>query len=155
MKTALKLVPLAADHIPTVAAIEKETQGAPWSQKSFEAELTNPHSRFLVGLVGTEIVAYGGTWCVVDECHITNIMVLPEQRRKGYGRQLVTALLEFAQEAGMTCATLEVRANNEPAIRLYEELGFVRAAVRKAYYPDNREDAVIMWLYDLTGWSPQ
>lgn len=63
-------------------------------------------------------------------------------------------LLSRARDADMTCSTLEVRAGNEAALALYENLGFKRVAVRKRYYPDNREDAVVMWLADLVAWSP-
>ena len=80
-------------------------------------------------------------------------MVAPEHRREGVGRALMISLLSKAKALGMTCSTLEVRISNEAAILLYEDLGYVRVAVRKGYYPDNQEDAVIMWLYDLDRWE--
>lgn len=135
--------------MPAIAQIERENQGSPWSEQAFLNELTHPASVFLVGSLGNRIVAYGGMWKVVDEAHITTLMVLPELRGRGFGLKLMYELLNRAALSGMTCSTLEVRAGNTPAIQLYEKLGYARVAVRKGYYPDNKEDAVIMWLYNL------
>ncbi|HLK15476.1 MAG TPA: GNAT family N-acetyltransferase, partial [Fimbriimonadaceae bacterium] len=75
-------------------------------------------------------------------------------RRQGIGRALIIDLLLEAKEAGMLCATLEVRASNTAAVSLYERLGFVTTARRKRYYPDNKEDALVMWLADMEHWTP-
>ena len=104
--------------------------------------------------VGGNVVGYAGAWIVADECHVTTIAVAPELRKQGLGRKLMVELLTRSREKGATCSTLEVRASNTPAIKMYEGLGFVSAGVRKAYYPNNREDAVIMWLNDLVDWKP-
>lgn len=146
---------LKPEHIPEILEIEQREQGAPWSEQSFRNELSNAVSYFLVGLHQSQVIAYGGLWLVVDEAHVTTVMVAPEFRRHGIGKQLMHRLLEHAQEAGMSCSTLEVRAKNTPAIKLYEQLGYVQAAVRKKYYPNDNEDAIVMWLYDLANWSPQ
>lgn len=142
---------LAAEHIDRILEIENRVQVIPWSRRSFENELTNPHAIFLVALSGANLVGYGGIWNVIDEAHVTTIMVAPESRRAGIGRSITKSLLLEALECGMTCATLEVRVSNESAISLYQGLGFEKVAVRKDYYPDNHEDAWIMWLYDLRG----
>lgn len=147
----MHFVPLDASHIPAIVEIEREHQGSPWSNRSFENELVNPHAIFLVGIEKGEILAYGGIWMVVDEAHITNVMVVPEARRRGIGRNLMLHLLNAGKEKGMSCSTLEVRVSNHGAIALYKALGYIEVAVRKAYYPNNQEDAVIMWLYDLSG----
>lgn len=109
---------------------------------------------FLVGLESGEIVAYGGVWLVIDEAHVTTLAVAESARRQGFGKRLMIELLSRAREAGMTCSTLEVRVGNEAALGLYENLGYERVAVRRRYYPDNQEDAVVMWLGDLVAWSP-
>lgn len=150
----LRFEPLAEHFIDQVAAIEKVVHSAPWSERSFRNELSNQQSIFLVAIEGVNVVGYAGGWTVVDEFHFTNVAVSPEFRRKGTGRELVKRILELAKQAGMLCATLEVRIGNEPAIQLYANLGFERVAVRKKYYPDNHEDAVIMWLYGLQDWVP-
>jgi ribosomal-protein-alanine N-acetyltransferase len=157
MLATLRFEHLDAGHIPAILEIEKEANGAPWSEKSFQNELSHPHGFFLVGLEMGVPIAYGGIWMVIDEAHIITLAVHSEHRRKGIGEKLMTRLLNEAVKRGAQCASLEVRASNEPAMRLYEKFGFVRAAVRKAYYPDNKEDAVIMWLYELpaaaSNWS--
>lgn len=150
----LKFEALDAAHIPAILEIEVASQGAPWSERAFQNELANPHSIFRVALQGKELVGYGGIWTIVDEAHVTTITVAPKMRGKGLGRKLMIELIRCAISAGMTCSTLEVRASNEAALKLYERLGYHRAAVRKRYYPDNHEDAIIMWLYGLTTWEP-
>lgn len=150
----LRFETLQEAHIPAILEIEKRTNTAPWSERSFRNELNHAHGIFLTAFLAGEIVGYGGVWLVVDEAHVTTVAVAEEQRRQGIGQKLMVELLERAKARGMTCSTLEVRAGNHPAILLYEKLGFVRSALRKGYYPDNREDAVVMWLHDLVSWEP-
>lgn len=141
--------PMAERHVEDVHAIEVVSNGAPWSEASFRREIGNPQARYFVALHGDAVLGYAGFWCLVDEAHVTNVAVKPDMRGKGIGRGLMARLLEEAKALGMRCATLEVRAGNKQAIRLYESLGFEHSGVRKNYYPDNREDAVIMWRYGL------
>ncbi|MBL8060036.1 MAG: ribosomal protein S18-alanine N-acetyltransferase [Chthonomonas sp.] len=150
----LRFEGLNAAHIQAILEIENASQGAPWSERAFANELSHPHSIFCVAFQNKELVGYGGIWTVVDEAHVTTITVAPSHRGKGYGMKLMTELLNRAKAAGMTCSTLEVRASNQAAIGLYERLGYHCAAVRRRYYPDNHEDAVIMWLYGLGEWQP-
>lgn len=91
---------------------------------------------------------------VIDEAHVTTLAVDESVRRLGIGRTLIVDLLVEAQARGMLCATLEVRASNTAAVALYESLGFATTARRKRYYPDNREDALVMWLADMDSWKP-
>ena len=145
----LRFEPLASEHIPAVVEIEKVSNPSPWSEVSFRKELDNPQSVFLVALSGSRVVGFGGMWLVIDEAHITTLAVAADSRKAGIGRALMLELLSRAAAKGMLCSTLEVRASNEPAIRLYESLGYRATARRKAYYPENREDAVVMWLHGL------
>lgn len=151
--SAIRFAPLAPVHIPAILEIEKASQGAPWSERAFLNELAHPHSIFRVGFLNRDIVAYGGIWTIVDEAHVTTVTVADHHRRKGYGRALMLELLAEAKQQSMTCSTLEVRASNTAAIRLYEELGYKTVATRKRYYPDNQEDALVMWLYGLDQWK--
>jgi len=153
MKT-LRFEPLRESHIPAILEIEKTSNTAPWSERSFKNELDHKHGIFLVGFLQGEVVAYGGVWLVVDEAHVTTIAVAEAQRRQGIGQRLMIELLEKAKGQGMVCSTLEVRASNEGAIKMYEKFGYTITATRKGYYPDNKEDAVVMWLYDLGTWEP-
>ncbi len=146
---AAKISPMSETHIPSVVEIERASNPSPWSENSLRSELQNPQARYFVASTGGQIVGFCGYWRVIDEAHITNVAVAPSSRNQGIGRQLVCAALEDAAAAGLRCATLEVRAGNTPAISLYEKLGFAKCAVRKAYYPSNREDAIVMWLYNL------
>ncbi len=153
MKT-LRFEKLQEDHIATILGIEKLANGAPWSEKSFRNELDHPHGIFLVAILEGMVVGYGGVWHVIDEAHITTVAVAELDRRKGIGQKLMVELLKKSKDAGMTCSTLEVRAGNDAAIKLYEKLGYQITARRKGYYPDNKEDAVVMWLYELQSWEP-
>lgn len=135
--------------------IEKDSNSAPWSERSFRNELANGQSIFLVAFSGSKIVGYGGLWLCIDEAHITTLAVDVEHRRSGIGRSLMIQLLERAKDEGMTCSTLEVRASNQPAVGLYRDLGYVETARRRGYYPDNKEDAIVMWLFDLQTWTPE
>jgi len=149
----LRFEALEVGHIPHLLKIEAQVNTAPWSERAFMNELVNSNAVFRVAFLNGQVVGYGGVWLLVDEAHITTVAVDPSHHRKGIGWKLVAELLYAAKEAGMDCSTLEVRAGNEAALRLYERFGFVREAVRKRYYPDNQEDAVVMWLYDLPEWE--
>lgn len=146
-------MPLQEGHISAILEIEKLSNGAPWSERSFRNEITNPQSFFLVAQLGDEVVGYAGYWAIVDEAHITTVAVHPDHRRLGLGKRLVRELLEHAQKSGIRCATLEVRRSNEAANSLYRQFGFEEVAIRRGYYPDNGEDAVVMWLYDFSTWT--
>ena len=153
MKT-LRFENLSETHLASILEIEQEANSAPWSERSFRNELGHPHGIFITAIGDGNVVGYGGVWLVVDEAHITNIAVARSHRREGIGRKIMIELLKQAKERGMECSTLEVRKSNEAAIRLYEALGYASTAARKGYYPDNKEDAVVMWLYELQSWEP-
>lgn len=150
----IRISPLEERHLPRVLEIEVSSQSCPWSEESFRNEIKTDHGIFIVAEEGTEIVGFAGVWVVVDEAHIITVAVDEDHRRKGVANKLITELLLRAQSVGATCSTLEVRAGNEPAKKLYESIGFKPAGIRKRYYPDNKEDAVIMWMYGLSDWEP-
>jgi [ribosomal protein S18]-alanine N-acetyltransferase len=149
----LRLEELRENHIPKILEIENRTNGAPWSERAFRNELSHSDRFFLVATSGESVVGYGGVWLVIDEAHVTTLAVAEEERRHGIGEKLMIDLLIKSRDAGMVCSTLEVRAGNLAAIKLYEKLGYKETARRKGYYPDNREDAIVMWLYDLDQWQ--
>jgi len=151
----LRFEPLQEVHIAPILEIENRTNSAPWSERSFRNELNHEHGIFLVAFEEGKVVGYGGVWLVIDEAHITTIAVDETRRRHGIGQRLMNQLLGKAKEMGMVCSTLEVRASNEPAVKLYEKLGYATTARRKGYYPDNSEDALVMWLHDLKSWEPK
>ncbi|MHB8635032.1 MAG: ribosomal protein S18-alanine N-acetyltransferase [Fimbriimonadaceae bacterium] len=148
------MVALAEQHIPAILEIEQRANPAPWSERSFRNELDHKQGLFRVALVEGRPIGYGGVWLVIDEAHVTTLAVDETMRRLGIGRALIIDLLLEARDQGMLCATLEVRASNSAAVALYESLGFTTTARRKKYYPDNREDALVMWLADMASWTP-
>ena len=98
------------------------------------------------------MIGYGGMWLILDEAHITNIAVHPEHRRRGVGRLLMETLMKEAVILKMERMTLEVRVSNKAAISLYKSLGFEEGGIRKGYYSNDREDALIMWNFHIGGW---
>ena len=131
--------------VPKVHAIELSTFASPWSVQSFEDEMNqNACARYLVTEQDGEIIAYAGAWMVFEEGHITNIAVKPEVRGQGVGKELTRALLQYAANLGVQYMTLEVRVSNLKARDMYQKLGFVELGVRKRYYEDNGEDALLM-----------
>jgi len=118
----------------------------PWSERSFFEEITrNDAARYVVAESNGKIVGYAGVWLVAGEGHITNVAVHPDFRRMGIARALLSSLLESSEREGVSAYTLEVRASNEEAVSLYKSLDFKEHGVRKKYYDDNSEDALIMW----------
>lgn len=140
---------MAAGDIAAVAAMEKECFAAPWPFKAFEEELENRLAYYLLAVSGDVVIGYAGMWVIYDEAHITNVAVTPARRGQGVGRSMMLEAIRFAGEKGASSMTLEVRPSNAAALALYEKLGFVRAGVRRQYYEDTREDALIMWLNDM------
>ena len=130
-----------------IEEIERTSYPTPWSRSMFAGELAKPSSICLGAFDGEkdELVGYLIISRYVDAWHVMNIAVAPEFRRKGIARRLMERLFEVTAPDARRGYTLEVRVSNEAAIRLYEELGFRARGVRRGYYTDNREDALIMW----------
>lgn len=145
-KHDIQLQEMTIEDIDQVCEIEELSFKTPWSRESFEAEiLTNKLARYLVAKVDGKVAAYGGMWIVLDEGHITNIAVHPDHRGRKVGEKLVRSLLEKAESCGARDVTLEVRESNTAARKLYKKLGFADGGLRKGYYSDTGEDAIIMW----------
>lgn len=132
--------------IAPMAALDRVCFSMPWSEASFAHEIKTNHLAFyLVAEIDGALVGYAGMWAVVDEGHITNVATHPHYRQKGIASAMVALLIETSKEAGISSHTLEVRASNQSAIQLYTKLGFEAIGIRKKYYEDNGEDAIIMW----------
>lgn len=149
MAKTLRFAPIAEEHLEAVLAIEKEVNGSPWGEPSFRNEIDGSMSQFFVALLNGEVIGYGGCWIHVDEAHITNMAIRTSDQGNGYGKKLLRHILDAARKVGATCATLEVRASNQSAIKLYAAHDFVECGVRKGYYTNNKEDALVMWRHDL------
>jgi [ribosomal protein S18]-alanine N-acetyltransferase len=135
---------LDESHIERILAIEAEAYPEPWTRGMFHDELRNNRSHFLVAFDDEVLVGYCGFWLVLDEAHITTVVVSEPYRSRGIGRQLFAALITRAQEVGARMATLEVRVSNDHARALYESFGFRPVGTRRGYYPKTKEDATVM-----------
>lgn len=141
----VRIVPMTADHLDAVAALERICFSDPWSRQLLADELDNDLSAFLVALDDEgQVAGYAGLQVVLDEGTVTNIAVRPDCRRRGVAGQLLEVFLNFARGNRLAFLTLEVRASNYDAIALYGSRGFRSVGRRKNYYEHPREDAIIM-----------
>jgi ribosomal-protein-alanine N-acetyltransferase len=135
--------------LAAVVAMEKDLFTDPWPRELFERELLGDGIGYsVVGEEGGEVVCYGIAWRVKGEFHVANMAVRRDRQRSGLGAALIDRMLVDAREEGFRIATLEVRISNRRAIRLYRSRSFREIALRRGYYPDNNEDALVM-LCDL------
>ncbi len=162
MPVAVKRVPepvhladMELRHIHGVLEIERQSFPTPWSERAFVSELTqNAYAHYIVALRSSQVVGYAGMWLILDEAHITNIAVHPDERRHGLGHDLLTELEVRAYNLGCLRMPLEVRPSNPVAQRLYRRHGFEPRGLRPGYYSDTHEDAIIMWKDELVPASP-
>lgn len=134
------------EDLDDVLQIEEKTFSDPWSRKSFEMEITeNLLSTNIVAQYQEKIIGYAGMWTIIDEGHITNIAVDEEYKGRSVGNYLLMGLIKQCKNNEIYKITLEVRKSNVVAINLYKKHGFVEAGIRKDYYINEKEDAIIMW----------
>jgi len=173
----VQVAAMTLEDIPAVIAIERASFPRPWPERAYRYELTeNPNAHFIVARLPTPVVAplvspwrrlasrlglvalplnramivgFAGMWIQVDEAHIATIATHPDWRGRGVGQRILLALLRTAQRCQAQTVTLEVRVSNLVAQRLYHKFGFQEVGRRKAYYQDNREDALLMTVTDF------
>jgi [ribosomal protein S18]-alanine N-acetyltransferase len=139
-------------HLRGVMAIERRVYPRPWSPSLFISEMTAGHGRaYLVALESRRVVGYAGLISYGEEAHVTTIAVEPERHRMGIGTRLMYELIRRAQEMGAHAVSLEVRVTNWGAQRMYARFGFRPVGIRKGYYQETNEDAVVMWTDDIRG----
>lgn len=119
-----------------------------WTLESYENEVNNILSNYIVAEINGEIIGFGGFWLIIDEAHITNIGVLEKYRCCGIGQNILNEMISDASNKGCIGMTLEVRSNNQPAINFYIKNEFIKEGIRKNYY-GNGLDGIIMWRYGL------
>ncbi len=141
--------PMRKGDIEAVAMIEKLCFRSPWTQGMLRGELRNKAAHYHVLEYENEVIAYAGMWVVFDEAHITNVAVLPAYRRRGLANIIMLRSMQSAAFLGAKSMTLEVRTSNIGAQTLYEKLDFDHAGLRKGYYTDTGEDAILMWNYSI------
>lgn len=138
--------PMTLEDIPAIVAIEEVSFPRPWSAESFASELKDNYlARYYCLELDGKIVGYMGLWIVMGEAHITNIAIWPGCRGQGWGEYLMRSVMHKMLASHVMRLTLEVRVSNTNAQNLYKKLGFSAAGIRKKYYSDNQEDAIIMW----------
>lgn len=139
------------DDIPEIVEVELESFTVPWTPEAFRQELIhNQNAHYIVMLHEGRIIGYAGMWLIIDEAHITNVAIREKYRGMKLGRKLLRHLIDSALLMGAERMTLEVRVSNRNAQSLYERFGFRPVGIRKGYYSDNQEDALIMWADILT-----
>jgi ribosomal-protein-alanine N-acetyltransferase len=131
--------------IEAVVMIEEENFSMPWSKTDFEDELKNPKAMYFVAIENGELVGFSGLWNIVNEGNITNIAIKKQYQQQGIGTKLVEEMIERAKEDGINALTLEVRVSNKRAQHVYEKIGFEGVGIRKSFYQQPNEDALIMW----------
>jgi len=131
-------------HVTQVAEMEKLCFSDPWSERSIASELDNPLSLWLVAEENGKVLGYVGSQTVIDESDMMNIAVHPDCRRRGIANALITQLIEGLKKKGSRMLTLEVRTSNTSAISLYSGFGFAQVGLRKNYYRNPKEDALIL-----------
>ena len=148
----VRLLAMRRRHLRSVLRIEARAYPVPWSMSLFLSELALRSTRaYYVAFVGRQLVGYGGLMMTLDDGHITTIAVDPAWHRHKVGTRLLLALAREALRRGATSLTLEVRLGNKAAQNLYRRFGFRPVGVRKNYYAETKEDALVMWAEDVAG----
>jgi [ribosomal protein S18]-alanine N-acetyltransferase len=145
----VRIEKMRRSDVSRVMEIEEQCFTTPWHESAYLTELVNRSAYYIVAWADDKVVGYSGMWVIMDEAHITTIGVDTDYRGRKIGERILVAILEEAQRRGARRATLEVRESNDLAQNLYRKYGFVPAAIRKGYYSDNNEDAVVMWVDDM------
>ena len=143
----IKILPMNEAHLKDLALLEKQCFSTPWSENSLRAELEKNNARFFVAITKNEVSGYIGANNVLGEVYIDNIAVFYNYRGFGIGETLLRHLISVAEEEDCTLITLEVRESNTPARKLYEKVGFENVGIRKNFYEQPKEDAVIYTKY--------
>ena len=143
----IRIVPMAKEHIASLAQLERECFADPWSGKALEDELSNPNAVFRVALLDGQVAGYVGMLHVLDEGDICNVAVFDSFRRQGVATALIQTLLDYGVEKKLSFITLEVRESNVGAQAFYETMGFRAIGLRKNFYDHPKEHAVLMNRY--------
>ena len=148
----VQIVPMRRRHLRSVLRIESQVYPRPWTLSLFLSELNLTASRaYYVARVDGAVAGYGGLMFVGEDAHVTTIAVDPARQRSKVGQRLMATLVREALRRDAENLTLEVRAGNEPAQALYRKFGMAPVGVRKGYYAESGEDALVMWVHGIDG----
>ncbi len=145
----VSIEPMTRHDMDAVLQIDRKCSPTPWLVSAFYVELSHRVATYFVARSGGEIVGYGGMQTIMDAVHLTTLAVDPAYRRRGIGERLLMALWEEGIHRRATQVILEVRESNRAAQSLYKKYGFIAVAIRKGYYTDTGENAVVMWATDI------
>lgn len=144
------VTPMRRRHVRAVLRIEEQVYPRPWTTSLFHSELALRTTRaYFVARVGREVVGYAGVMISFEDAHVTTIAVDPAWQRHGIATRLLVTLVRESLVRGAQHLTLEVRMSNKGAQDLYRRFGFAPVGVRKNYYPETNEDALVMWVHDV------
>ena len=143
----IKIEKMRLFDIPSVAELDKNSLFESWSEKIYEESLKNKNYNILVAKLGSKIVGFISMYCAVDEGYICNIAVEKSHRKQGIGTSLISEIITYSQNKNLKFLTLEVRESSTETVKFYEKLGFDKLGVRKNFYLNPTENAVIMTLY--------
>src|SRR5712692_9032112 len=144
------LLPMRRRHVRAVLRIEQQVYPRPWTMSLFLSELALRSSRaYFVARVGRDVIGYGGLMMSADDGHITTLAVDPRWHRRQIATRLLLVLAREAIERDVRSLTLEVRLSNRAAQELYRRFGFAPVGVRKDYYAETSEDALVMWAHEV------
>jgi len=149
--TAIDVRRLRLGDLPSIERVERRAYPTPWSRTMFAGEIAKPTSLCYGGFAGSALAGYVIVSRHVDAWHVMNVAVDEPFRRQGLAQRMLEAVFKETASDDTRGYTLEVRVSNHGAIRLYERLGFQPTGIRRGYYTDNREDALIMWRDDEPG----
>lgn len=147
----VRIEQMRVEDVEAVAELDKKCFPSPWSVSAYMNEAHNSSAYYVVARVDDRIIGFAGMWLIMDEAHITTIGVDPDLRGQKIGERILIHVLDEAIHRGARRVTLEVRKSNLVARKLYDKYLFHSVAVRKAYYTNNNEDALVMWIDDM--WS--
>ena len=146
----VRIEPMKRKHIKSVLRIEQQVYPRPWTAPLFQSELALRSTRgYYVARVGRRLVGYAGILITLDEAHVTTIAVDPNRHREKIGTRLMLQLAREAIARGAVALTLEVRMSNRAAQDMYRRFGFAPVGVRKNYYQEVNEDALVMWVHEI------
>ncbi|UOQ84311.1 ribosomal protein S18-alanine N-acetyltransferase [Gracilibacillus salinarum] len=135
------------EDLHAVKEIDKRSFSVPWPDDIYDQELfKNTYAHYFVAVVDKKVVGFCGVWMVIDEAQITNIAIDPDYRGKGYGKGLFQYVINYAVASGIIQLSLEVRVSNLAAQKMYKKFGLQPGGIRKNYYTDNQEDALVLWV---------
>lgn len=147
--SSYKIELMNSSHIEDVFEVGKLSLKEAWNKESIEKELSNKLAKYLVALDGNKVVGFVGMWIVFDEGDITNIAVHPDYRKQGIGDLLINNLISLCKENNINSLTLEVRESNIKAQNLYKKHEFKEEGLRKNFYDNPKENAIIMWRHNI------